>query len=523
MGSEASNDQVHELIRGLQDPAAFPHAVQDLQIVETHISWVILTGEFVYKIKKPVSLGFLDFSTLERRKFFCEEELRLNRRTAPELYLDLVPIGEAPDGLRIGAEPAIEYAVRMRQFPADARLDQRLEAGRLVPEDMRALAGVLARFHRALPPRENIDPALAAVRAIRPARKNFSHLHPELFGDDPRRKLAEIEVWTGQQSKMLEPEFEARARNGFICECHGDLHLANLVEVGEQFLLFDCIEFNPELRWIDTVSDIAFLVMDLMAHGRADLAYALLSAWLEENGDYDGLDVLRFYLVYRCMVRVIVASIQFTQTHEGTSVSDQPVDALRYLDLARRLIKSPAPCLILMHGLSGSGKTWLSERLVPALSAIRVRSDLERKRIHVGLDAGTGLYGREATESTYQLLLRHCETGLQAGYDMIADASFLRRRHRHLFLDLAARLGAQPVILDCTAPVATLQARIRRREAAQKDASDADLAVLRQQLDDHDELDDRERRLVIPVATGEITEHSIAELVLLISLPQPAP
>ena len=173
MGSEASNDQVHDLIRGLQDPEAFPHAVQDLQIIETHISWVILTGVFVYKIKKPVSLGFLDFSTLARRKFFCEEELRLNRRTAPELYLEVVPIGDTPEGLKIGAEPAIEYAVCMRQFPADARMDQRLEAGQLVPEDLRALAGMLAHFHQTLPQRENIDPALAAVKAIRPARKKF--------------------------------------------------------------------------------------------------------------------------------------------------------------------------------------------------------------------------------------------------------------------------------------------------------------------------------------------------------------
>ena len=513
MGSEASNDQVHDLIRGLQDPAAFPHAVQDLQIIETHISWVILTGVFVYKIKKPVSLGFLDFSTLARRKFFCEEELRLNRRTAPELYLDVVSIGDTPEGLKIGVEPAIEYAVRMRQFPADARLDQRLEAGQLVPEDMRALAGMLARFHQALPPRENIDHAFAAVKAIRPARKNFSHLHPELFGDDSRQVLAEIEAWTRQQSIIMEPVFEARAMNGFIRECHGDLHLSNLVTLGERIMLFDCIEFNPELRWIDTASDIAFLAMDLMAHQRADLAYAFLSAWLEENGDYDSLEVLRFYLVYRCMVRVIVASIQFTQSHESASRSDQLIDVHRYLDLARRLIQSPTPRLILMHGLSGSGKTWLSERLVSTIPAIRVRSDLERKRLHGELDTETGLYGQEATESTYESLVRHCETGLQAGFDMIADATFLRRRHRHLFLDLAARLDVKPVILDCTAPVAILQARIRRRAAEQKDASDADLAVLQQQLDGHDELDEREYRFVIPVAAGEITDHSIADFV----------
>lgn len=251
--------------------------------------------------------------------------------------------------------------------------------------------------------------------------------------------------------------------------------------------------------------------MDLMAHERTDLACALLSAWLEENDDYDSLVVLRFYLVYRCMVRVIVASIQFEQSLRVSSNSDR-VDAHRYLNLAGTLAKTPTPRLVLMHGLSGSGKTWLSEKLVPALPAIRVRSDLERKRIHVGLDAETGLYGRAATESTYETLLRHCEAGLQAGFDIIADATFLRRRHRSQFLDLAARLGIQPVILDCTAPVATLQARIRRRATAQKDASDADLAVLQQQLDDHEELDERERKFTIQVATDEITDHSVTGL-----------
>ncbi len=524
MGTETSKeDQVHELIRGLQDPAAFPHAVQEVQLIETHISWVLLTGEFVYKIKKPVSLGFLDFSTLERRKFFCDEEIRLNRRTAPELYLDVVSIGDTPEGLKIGADPAVEYAVRMRQFPADARLDQRLKAGLLTPRDMRALAGVLARFHQDLPPRRNIDPASVAARAARPALNNFRHLNPELFSGDSRQVLATIEAWTLQQAKKLGPVFEARASNGFIRECHGDLHLANLVEMGERFLLFDCIEFNPELRWIDAVSDIAFLVMDLMAHECADLAYAFLSAWLEENGDYDGLEVLRFYLVYRCMVRVIVASVRFGQSHKGGD-NDYRVDAHRYLELARLMVQTPpTPRLVLMHGLSGSGKTWISERLVPSLPAIRVRSDLERKRLHVGLDAETGLYGREATDSTYESLVRHCETGLQAGFDMIADATFLRRCHRSLFLDLAARLGVQPVILDCTAPVATLQARIRRRAAAHMDASDADLAVLQQQLDHHDELGTQEQQFVISVGTTEFTDQSIVDLVSLILLQQSEP
>jgi aminoglycoside phosphotransferase family enzyme/predicted kinase len=514
MGTETGNGQNSELIRGLQNPAAFPHVVRELKLVETHISWVILTGEFVYKIKKPVFLGFLDFSTLERRKHFCEQEVRLNRRTAPELYLDVVPIGGTPPGPKIGIEPAIEYAVLMRQFPEDALLDRRIEAGLVASQDMQLLAKELSSFHQALPSRENIDPTLAAARAIKLARNNFKHLHPELFSADSRRQLAEIEKWTLKQAEMLEPVFEARASNGFIRECHGDLHLANLVALENRIVPFDCIEFNPELRWIDTVSDVAFLIMDLMAHERTDLAFAFLNAWLEDNGDYGGLEVLRYYLVYRCMVRVIVASIKFAQSQTSTGDTE---DAQGYLELARILAQPSQPRLILMHGLSGSGKTWLSERLVPALPAIRVRSDLERKRMYGGLNAENGLYGNKATEATYKTLAQQVETGLRAGFNMIADATFLRRRHRSLFLELAACLGVQPVIIDCTAPVKTLQDRIRRRVAEQKDASDADLAILQQQLDDHEELDEAERQFVIPAATDEITDQSIADLASAVS------
>jgi aminoglycoside phosphotransferase family enzyme len=241
MGTESENDPDTELIRGLQNPAAFPHAVSDLRLIETHISWVILTGDFAYKIKKPVSLGFLNFSTLERRKHFCEEEVRLNRRTAPELYLDVVPIGDTGDGPKIGLEPAIEYAVLMRQFPEDALLDRCVEAALVSPQDIKALAREISRFHQALPSRENIDPKLAAARAIKLAQNNFKHLHPELLSADSRRELAAIEMWTLQKAKTLGPVFEARAGKGFIRECHGDLHLANLVVLENRIVPFDCI------------------------------------------------------------------------------------------------------------------------------------------------------------------------------------------------------------------------------------------------------------------------------------------
>lgn len=498
-----NEDRMHqpELIRKLLEPAAYPHGVRGLQVIETHISWVILTGEFAYKVKKPVTLGFLDFSSLEQRRFFCEEELRVNRRTAPELYMDIVPIGVKDEKVRVGAEPAIEYAVQMRQFPHEARLDCYLQAGSMGPDGIHALAATIARFHRSLPPRKNIDPGFEAERAVKPARNNFRHLDPATFNDESLQQLAVIEAWTLQQAATLKPAFEERARHGFIRECHGDLHLENLLVQDGKFIPFDAIEFNHELRWIDTANDIAFLVMDLMARRHGDLAYSLLNAWLEDTGDYDSLSVMCFYLVYRSMVRAVVTSIRQQQRSARHNESFR-INAPAYVDLAATLVDTPPPTLYLMHGFSGSGKTWVSDRLVGKFPALRVRSDLERKRLdaHSARQRATGriesgLYSPGVTDQTYRALARYCETGLRSGFNMIADATFLRSRHRDLFASVAAASGARLVILDCAAPVPVLRDRIRLRLAGRQDASDADLAVLKHQLTHHDPLSAIEQAL----------------------------
>ena len=497
-----------ELIRGLLAPDAYPHPAQEIQVIETHISWVLLTGEYAYKVKKPVDLGFLDFSTLEARRRFCEEELRVNQRTAAALYLDVVPIGIGPDGPRVGATPAAEFAVKMRQFPHASRLDRCLQAGSLDVSQMRILAETIARFHGELPPREAIDAAYEIERASKPARNNFMHLDPARFDDESQQRLAVIEAWTLQQAEALAPAFEARAHGGAIRECHGDLHLENLLLQDGRFVPFDALEFNPNLRWIDIANDIAFLVMDLMARGRSDLAHTVLNGWLEETGDYESLTVMRFYLVYRSMVRAVVTAIRQQQTGAQPEDSVRP-DAASYIELAAQLVDTPPARLILMHGFSGSGKTWRSSRLVADLPALRVRSDLERKRLS-GLTAGqkaagkidAGLYRADVTDRTYRMLAQHCETGLRAGFDMIADATFLRKKHRAWFIELAASLGADLSIVDCFAPPDVLRKRIRERAEMARDASDADLVVLDHQLRNHDPLDESERALVVEAPEG---------------------
>ena len=500
------------LIEALLRPAAWPHPTGEIQLVETHISWVLLTGEYAYKVKKPVDLGFLDFSSLELRRRYCEEELRVNRRTAAGLYLEVVPIGEGAEGFRVGVEPAVEYAVRMRQFPHSARLDRCLRSGRFGPDEARSLAAVIARFHEGLEPRSPVNPAFEVERACKPARNNFLHLDPAAFSDVAQQQLAVIEDWTRYQAERLASVFAERAGMGAVRECHGDLHLENLLWLDGEFTLFDAIEFNPELRWIDIANDTAFLAMDLMARGREDLAYAVLSGWLEETGDYASLRVLRFYLAGRSVVRALVLSIREQQRPgSGAGAGSFREGAERYVELASQLVDTPPPTLYLMHGLSGSGKTWFSERLLAGLPALRVRSDVERKRLP-GLsgrqwEAGridAGLYAADVTERTYATLARHCETGLRAGFDMLADASFLAERHRTAFLDLAEATGARPLIVNCSAPEAILRARVRGRLRRGGDASDADLAVLEHQLAHHEPLTARERALSVTLgaATG---------------------
>jgi uncharacterized protein len=489
------------LVAGLARPAAYDHDVAAVRMAETHISWVFLTGEYAYKVKKPVKFPFLDFRTLESRHRFCDEELRLNRRLAPQLYLAVVPIGGDEKAPRVGVEPAIEYAVKMREFPEDARLDRRLEAGALAQEPLRAFGARLARFHSEQPP---LTPRTAAASALAGALENFDEIRARLPARE-LRALAALREWTEEQAASISPAIERRAALGRYRECHGDLHLENLVLLGGEILAFDALEFDARLREIDVMSEASFLAMDLAAHGRADLAYDFLTAYLEASGDYDGLDVLRFYAVHLALVRTKVRALKAAQK-PAAAAGGAELD--RYLETARDFVAPRTPLLAITHGLSGSGKTHVTQALIGSLRAVRVRSDLERKRLH-GLDAsahsespvGGGLYDSRATARTYARLAEVGAAALRNGFDAIVDATFLRRAERDAFARLAAQHGARFAILDCVAPEAVLRRRIAARAAEERDASEAGLDVLDHQLAEREPLGAEEQRAAICVRT----------------------
>jgi hypothetical protein len=483
------------LAAALTDPRCYDHAVEKVRLVETHISWVFLTGRYAYKVKKPVKLPFLDFSTLRRRHHFCVEELRLNRRLAPELYLGVVPIGGTPAAPRVGRRPAFEYAVKMLEFDASARLDLRLRANRVPRSALAAFAERLAEFHRDLP-----AVRASASEVCASALANVATLARYLRGQE--RELDALQAWTQRECTSLAAVFAQRAAGGAHRECHGDLHLQNLLWHDGQIMAFDALEFDAKLRDIDVLSEASFLAMDLLAHGRADLAYAFLNRYLEVSGDYGGIDVLTFYLVYRALVRAKVDAIKRAQTGRVAGSSDG------YLRTALSLARRRTPTLVITHGLSGSGKTYVTDELVSRLPALRVRSDLERKRLHglgplarTGSGVGQGLYAAKEGERTYAALAVAADRLLRQGEHAIVDATFLRRRDRLAFRQLAAANAARFAILDCTAPEAELRRRIAKRERAGRDASEASLAVLEQQLAEHEPLDRAERRSAVTVAT----------------------
>ena len=478
------------LLEGLQRPDAYPDPTGPIRVVETHASWVLLAGELAYKIKKPVDFGFVDFSTLERRRHFCEEEIRLNRRLAPQLYLGVVPITGPVAAPRLGGSgQAIEYAVKMRRFQSEDELSVRAARGTLDAAMVEDLARLVADFHARAdcdPP----DPALGAPEQVFAHwLGNFEVLARTGMAIEERARLAALEAWMREQYARHAPLIARRRSEGFVRECHGDLHLANVVLIAGHPVPFDALEFDPGLRWTDVIAEIAFTMMDLERVGQPALARRFLDAWLERSGDFAGLALLPSMLAYRALVRAKVAALRATQAGGGRIREQALLDMRAGIALAERFVRPRPRALAITTGLSGSGKSRLALALAEAGDWVRLRSDVERKRI-AGLAAtarahaapGAGLYARGRTAQVYARLAELGRTVVEAGYPALVDATFLHRGQRDQFRRLAAGLGAGFGILAVEAPARLLRQRVRNRARAGRDPSDATLEVLEDQL-----------------------------------------
>jgi aminoglycoside phosphotransferase family enzyme/predicted kinase len=484
-------DTHDRLIQALTDRSVYEHPTTEIVVLQTHISWIVLTGPYAYKIKKPVNLGFVDFSTLAQRHFFCQEELRLNCRLAPQLYLEVVALYGTPERPRFhGQGTPIEYAVKMAQFAQETLLSHLIAVGQLQVSHMDCLAHEVSAFHARIATADSRSRFGTPEVIYHPVQENFQHLF-DVINDPVRQAHARaLEAWCQRLFAARRPTFVARKRDGFVRECHGDMHLGNMLLLDDAVVIFDCIEFNEDLRWIDVASDVAFLTMDLEDRGRPDLAHRFLNGYLEATGDYDLLVLLPFYLTYRATVRAKVAGIRLGQSHLSPEGEQQVREAFgSYLDLAEQYTRPSRPRLLITYGLSGSGKTFATQQLVEATGAIRIRSDVERKRLFglAPLERSTdrsdlNLYAPDATQRTYAQLAQQAACVIEAGFSVVVDATFLKRAQRDAFRHLAAQLNVPFTILEFCASAETLRRRVAQRSAQADDASEANLTVLHGQF-----------------------------------------
>ncbi len=506
------------LIESLQNPSLFAHEVDDFQVLETHISWVLLTGPYAYKLKKPVDLGFVNFTTLALREQYCHEEIRLNRRLAPDLYLKVIPITGTEAAPELGgAGEVIDYAVQMVQFSQDDLLSKAIGEDRLTAGHIDRLAEEVAEFHGRAAVADSDLPYGTPDKVMAPVKENFRHVD-ELFGDDDevREMVEQIRAENDRWHESAKGLLAERKSQGFIRECHGDMHLGNMILNDGGVTIFDCLEFNADLRWTDLMSEVAFVVMDLEDRGRPDYAMRFLNRYFELTGDYAGVPLLRFYLSYRAMVRAKVAALRLSQ-HEFSPAETREIreEFWSYLKLARKYVTRDEPLLILTHGVSGSGKSYGTGLLLEGMPAIRVRSDVERKRLQVEREIpDERLYTSEVTELTYQRLAELAETILDAGWSVIVDATTLQVWQRSLFRELASARGVRFVLLCFEAEQDVLEQRIEDRQAYEEDPSDATRDVLQLQLDVREPLTAEEQAVsVVLPAKQEWTTEMLVHLV----------
>jgi aminoglycoside phosphotransferase family enzyme/predicted kinase len=508
-----------EHLAGLLQPQAYPHQVDSVTLVETHISWILLTGEFAYKIKRPVCFPFLDLRSSDRRAFFCAEELRLNRRFAPELYLDVCAV-VARDGTACigGTGKPVEHAVKMRQFRGEDELDNLLEQTRIAPGELDAFGRSLAAIHAGLPAAEPPAP-WGDPQAIRAAiTNNFEECTQAsvIFDDssDVRGLRPELE----RRMEEAAPWMADRREDERVRECHGDLHAANIVRLQSRLVAFDCMEFEPAFRWIDVADEIAFLLADLEAQSYPRHAHSFLAGYLAASGDYQACRLLPLYKAHRALVRAKVAALSRASVQATDSEDVGRARHRAYLDCAVRVLARRRPLLVLMSGLSGSGKTWLAERLAPILGAIHLRSDIERKRLagfdertRSGAPVGEGIYSRGFTKRVYEHLSAAAEDVLAGGYTAIVDATFARRDDRGAFCKLARRVGVAACLIHCRAANELLVERILERHLQGSDASEADVSVLDWQKEHWEPVGADEQWAVISAETAEVDLGQMSE------------
>ena len=476
-----------DFLNFLLRPSAYPHPVKDIKLIQTHISWVFLTGDFVYKIKKPVNFGFLDFTSLEKRYFFCQEEIRLNRRLSSEVYLDVVPVVKREGGVFIGGEgKIIDYAVKMKQLPHEACLISLLEKGRLTSSIMEEIGRVMADFYANAETNEEIATYGLPEKIEVNIKENFEQTRPYIDRAIPKEIYEALSAYSFNFLKHERSRFLSRIDAGQIKDGHGDFHCANVYYYQNKVYVLDCIEFNTRFRYADVAADVAFLLMDLDFRQASSLGNYFLNTYLAQTNDFGLLGVLNFYKIYRAYVRGKISS--FEADMPGISQEKQNAALIRaktYFELAYSYLKPGLnPCLLATVGFLGTGKSTIAKHLAPKLGAIVIRSDAIRKHIlglkpdeHRYVPYGQDIYSPEMTKQVYKTLFHLAKDVLNAGFPVILDASFSKEAFRQGVRELAQVLKYPYYFLHLQCDEDILKQRLAERQEKGHDISDGHLAL----------------------------------------------
>ena len=471
-----------DLIKTLHKPEFYPHPVKEIRLIETHISWVFLTGDFVYKIKKPVNFGFLDFTTLERREFFCKEEVRLNRRLSPDIYLGVIPIREREGNYSLGSGgKIIDFAVKMRELPQDTCLANLIERGKASSSLMEGIAYLMADFYNKAETNEEISKYGEPERVFINIEENFSQTIPYIG------LTIDKEVYDGLKEysfNFLEKErerFFRRISEGKIRDGHGDFHCQNIYFYKDKIYVLDCIEFNKRFRYADVASDVAFFLMDLDFRGASSLGNQFLNKYLNITGDYGLLSVLEFYKIYRAYVRGKISSFELDMPLPEEKRAEIKRRARAYFDLAYSYLRGRgSPKIIATTGLLASGKSTIARALANRLGAIVLRSDVIRKQTlglkidkHYYEPFGKGIYSKEITASVYDRIIELAKGILEYGFSVILDASFNKQGYREKVVKLSREKNIPYLFLHCICDEDTIRQRLLKREGERGEASDA--------------------------------------------------
>jgi len=459
-----------ELVRALLEAEAYPETTGKIELVQTQMSFVFLTDEFVYKVKKAVNLGYLDYTSLDKRQFYCQREVELNRRLCFEVYLGVVPITRDRGAILVaGKGEVIEHAVKMRRLPQEAMMDVLLADNRVSAEMVTRMAQKLAAFHQQAETNANISTFGQVDTITQNTEENFAQTEKYIGSTISPDKYQHIKDYTDSFIQENAPLFDKRIARGRIRDCHGDLHAAHICFT-DDICIYDCIEFNDRFRYCDVASEVAFLAMDLDHYGRADLSRSLVNAYVDESQDRELPELLNFYKCYRAYVRGKVESFKLDDPYIAPAEKRHTLEiANSYFDLAHAYTRS-RPMLFITTGLVGTGKTTLAQALAKRLGLIVISSDVTRKQLasipiteHRFEEFDTGIYSLEFSRKTYAQMFSQAKNILSEGRSVIIDASFTKAEERLKAKRLAEEMGADFFIIECTLDEESIKQRLARR------------------------------------------------------------